>query len=195
MAEPTAQPIARTYAEFIDAIAARVAELNVSYEDIDEAAGFTTRYTGKLLSHGAMRSFGPMSFDTLMQVLGTAVVLVPDPTRAPVVTGSREVKGQLPGPVQHKRRIAREVLVLFKNHMGKIGRKGAKISAANRMLNRTAAMRRRIAKQAAKARWSKPRITEIKGAAAARARDTSAAKSPLSREPAARRRCAGTAER
>jgi hypothetical protein len=60
---------------------ARTAQLGISYETVDAIAGFTTRYTTKLLAEEPDRHMGVMAFDAMLHILAVKIVLIPDPEK------------------------------------------------------------------------------------------------------------------
>jgi hypothetical protein len=72
---------ASDYVGLRDAIRARVEQLNISRECLDEVAGLPAGYSGKLLSQGKakdVKRFGPLSLDLLLKATGLKLVLVDD---------------------------------------------------------------------------------------------------------------------
>jgi hypothetical protein len=77
----------RVFAEAVDytglvaALRRRCDELNVTFEQVDEVAGFCDRYTSKLLAPSArpIRKFGHVSLGVLLGALGLKLQLIEDP--------------------------------------------------------------------------------------------------------------------
>ena len=84
--------IARTYLELTDAIARRVVELNDQHLALDEKCALANGHTGKLLAAVPTKHYGPMSLDLHLQVLGLALMVIPDPARPPAIAATREFK-------------------------------------------------------------------------------------------------------
>jgi hypothetical protein len=139
---------------------ARADELNVSRTTLDEVAGLTPGHASKLLAPRPLKKLGNLTLGLLLQTMGLKLVVVEDPEaleriRAKLIP--REVPANvlsLPWAVRHG---AKHFLV-SKRWVRKIGRKGGEQRAKNLSPRR----RRAIARKAAKERWSKPRVTEIK---------------------------------
>jgi hypothetical protein len=137
----------------------RADELNVSRTTLDEAAGFTPGHASKLLSPRPLKNLGPVSLGLMLQVMGLKLVVVEDAEaleriRAKLIP--REIPANvlsLPWAVRHG---AKHFLV-SKRWVRKIGRKGGE----QRAKNLSPRQRSAIARKAAKARWSRPRVTEI----------------------------------
>jgi hypothetical protein len=72
--EPLA--VIRSYDQLVDAIRARVTQLQVSYETVTEVSGLPDRHINKLLC--GLKRFGPVSLGLTLSALGMAIVLVQD---------------------------------------------------------------------------------------------------------------------
>lgn len=170
MTEPAARIIAvfPDYLGLVTAIRARVGELGITYSTLDEIAGWHDGYSNKLLieepqlrgttkNTHSQRIMGVMAFDTILGSVGVKLALVED-VRATerIRNGSFYVRRKRPMPnsVGHEYIVQRKT----RENMSKMGLR----SAQGRMRKLTPSKRRRLAKQAAKARWSKPKITEVK---------------------------------
>jgi hypothetical protein len=68
------------YADLVGALRQRCDELDVTFEQVDEVAGFCDRYTSKLLAPSArpLRKFGHVSLGVLLASLGVRLLLVED---------------------------------------------------------------------------------------------------------------------
>jgi hypothetical protein len=138
----------------------RADELNVSRTTLDEAAGLTAGHASKLLAPRPLKKLGNLTLGLLLQTMGLKLVVVEDPEaleriRAKLIP--REVPANvlsLPWAVRHG---AKHFLV-SKRWVRKIGRKGGEQRAKNLSPRRRSA----IARKAAKARWSKPKLVEVK---------------------------------
>lgn len=62
--------------EIRQAVRTRITELGITYETVDEVAGFPARYTGKLLAEPPLRN---LSLDSMFALLG-AIALTPQLT-------------------------------------------------------------------------------------------------------------------
>lgn len=72
---------ARNYAGLRDAIRARVDQLNISRECLDEVAVLAPGYSGKVLSRGSSKNqkrIGPLSLDLLLAATGLRLIVVED---------------------------------------------------------------------------------------------------------------------
>jgi hypothetical protein len=135
--------VARSYAELCDAFVARMVELNVQHLALDHRCGLASGYTGKLLGPKPPKRYGPMSFDLHLQALGLALVVIPDPERQPLISDTREFMPRDTAAVLAARLQTREGHELLKEALRQAGRKGA-------------AKRRRLAREAAEAKWRHP---------------------------------------
>jgi hypothetical protein len=116
-------------------------------EAVDEYCGFAGGYTSKLLAPSTMRCFGPMSLDAMLSALGLTLIAVEDPRateRARQRLKRRTFAAYEPPPI---------VLRFSRAHYRRMARA--------RMQKVSPKRRSEIARQAAKKRWSRPRITEI----------------------------------
>jgi hypothetical protein len=155
VSEPRAILVARNYAELTDGIATRLAELRVDHLAVDDAAGLTSGHTGKLLAPDPTKNYGPKSLDAHLEALGLCLIVAVDPERSPRISDTRKIAGFVPNDVQHRRRSTRLAGELFAKFVHRNVKKAARASAANRMSNRSAAVRSQIARTAALARWSR----------------------------------------
>lgn len=69
-----AQPL--NYQELIGAIGARVVELNVAHEPLEQAMGLTGGHLGKLLGPGQVKRLGVDKMWDVLECIGVRVVLV-----------------------------------------------------------------------------------------------------------------------
>lgn len=137
-------------------------DLKITYEVASELGCLPDRYVEKLLSPNPTKSFGPMSFGALMWVSGIKILIVPDDQVREILVRNPKFSERKAGPNRHnashrmramKRRRKRPHLT---SEFGKIGR-------AHQLLTTTPAQRKSAARKAAKARWRKPRLVEVKG--------------------------------
>jgi hypothetical protein len=134
---------------------ARIAELDITYDSVDELAGFPARFTGKLLAEPPMRGLTVATMFALLGALALDPVIEPNNERLEKLRRRTEwMQTRRAGPqyrikmhdgVKHEPIVIR----LTPQHMAYIGTLG------NRSPKRTQAMRRRIARTAARARWAK----------------------------------------
>ena len=140
--------VAAHYREFIKLARARVAELGVSYDTVDEICGFPARYTAKLLCED--KTMSVFSFFTLARALALLPSFAHDETQLAVLH-------RHPEWLKYRRTAARfrsrpAGAIKFKNYRDfyrQIGRKGALAMHAKRI------RRQEAARIAAAARWSK----------------------------------------
>ncbi|MEK9281184.1 hypothetical protein MTR72_16440 [Bradyrhizobium sp. ISRA442] len=62
----------------ISALRDRADQLQISREEIDILAGFSDRYSGKLLGTNPCRTLGRMSMGPALEVLGVKLLLIED---------------------------------------------------------------------------------------------------------------------
>jgi hypothetical protein len=141
--------IARNYLELIDAIALRMIDLNVQHLLLDAKCGLAAGYTGKLLGPNPTKNYGPVSFDLHLQALGLRLIVEPDPDRPPALSDTREFRPRDPDVVLARRLETREGRELLREALRQAGRKG--VAKRRRM-----AIERRMAREAAEAKWRHP---------------------------------------
>lgn len=147
-------PPIRCYDDLIDAMRARVAELGITMQTLDELSGLQPGYSAKLLGPARIKTLGPMSFDALLGALALELVPQSDINAAQKMEARWEAR-ERPIPSVGKRlsmAAERRFTPLIAREMG---RRGGKKSAEIRMTEWPQEKRRRIAKKAAKARWRK----------------------------------------
>ena len=139
----------RSYDELVAALRARIGELNVTCESVDELAGLPTRYVSKLLAptRRPIRQFGRASLGPLLQCLGVKLVLALDDEGAFAKIRSRLLLVRHAGTaMQAVRRPSRRKY--FFEQPG-----AAVLARARQLLTQNVRRRRAIAKTAAHARW------------------------------------------
>ncbi len=155
MTEPRQIATVRDYDGLIEALRARALEIGATREAIDEVGGLQKGYAAKVLAPSAVKGLGRMSMGPVLGALGLMLVVVED-VAAMAKYSSRLGIGQrayMLNGVQN-----RPIILKFsRRHMRKLG----KLSAAGRMKKMPKWKRSRVARQAAKARWRKPRVVEI----------------------------------
>lgn len=140
----------RTYDDLHAVLRARVAELGVTREALDEIAGLPRGYTGKILGHGQVKRVGPISLEPLLTALGLKLVAVDDEEAiarfGPVVEQHRTVRPRNfeLGPEVERR--ARELM-----HERAVSGGRARASKL------TPEQRRQQASAAARGRWKRKR--------------------------------------
>jgi hypothetical protein len=142
---------ATDYHELIAAFRNRAAELQVSGETIDEVAGLPCRYAAKLLGPNAVRRVGAISLGPLLGALGIKLVVVEDENAL------RQLGSRLKKRNSNLVRAGSVHVVLTDRFMRKI----RKIGGANSRKYLGKRKVKQLARKAARARWSKPRIVEV----------------------------------
>jgi hypothetical protein len=149
--------IIRTYAEFTDAIHARIIELRIPHLDVDRVAGLATGHTGKLVGPRPRKFYGPISFDNHLAALGLMLVMQPDPDRPPRITNTRKLNIANTEAASVSRRLTRQAHEAITEMLRRNGRIGGRKSAAGRMKKLSARERSRIGRRNIKTRWNKRR--------------------------------------
>lgn len=148
----------RTYEEFHAALRARADELGVSRETIDELGCLTDGHASKLLAPNPIKIIGRVSFGPMLQALGLMLLIVEDPEalartiRKGAKRDDKMVRYAKPSGIDGRSRILRrKVKLALHNHMSALGRSGGRA----RMAQASPSVRRRLARTAAKVRWSR----------------------------------------
>lgn len=142
----------RSMDEVVAAMRARKDELNLPAEVIDDLAGLPTRYTAKVLAK--MKSPGYISLGPMLETLGLALQVVEDPDalkrmRPRYSYRKRPASKAASMPPQIVLTPQNEAKIALHARMKSLAILGGK-ARAGRLGKRA---RRRIAKQAAEARW------------------------------------------
>ena len=158
------------YATLMRTLRARVAELGITHETLDDLAGFQSGYASKLLCDPPMKRLGPITLHIMFGALAMRQQLVHD----------EEAYGRLQHRLERRLkprmlRARRTTVHLTPDFMRRI----AILGNAARTKKLSPAKRSRLARKAAKARWAKPRVTEVRGPATCSAAQGDTA--PLSR--------------
>jgi hypothetical protein len=144
--------VVRNYSDLHRALRARVEQLNISRETIDEIAGFQPFYAAKLLAPKPHRKLGHMSFDAMLGALGCRLLLVEEDAATLARLRPRWVQRNVSQVRSASTTASIEaepgVKALF---MRTIATLGGKARAQQLSDKRRAA----IARRAARARWSK----------------------------------------
>lgn len=166
-AEPRQLAECRTFEALRKAFRRRIDELGITYETVDHIAGFTTRYTSKLMSPDLPMNMGIISMETMLGVLGLKLLVVED-ADALALVASRHLERQRP-PTRSALRPPFERVVLNGIFMSTIGHLGGKKSAEKR---RTAVSRKKALSEQNRRnvlkRWRTPIVTEITPAESSR---------------------------
>jgi hypothetical protein len=134
-----------SYEGMLEAIRARVNELQIQGERFDDYAGLPTGYLSKLIGARPVRRLGMVSFAPVLAGLGLKCQFVEDQA------ATERLKNHVaPRNGSYVRADATHVVLTFR-FMQKIGRKGAQA----RVDNSTKQQRQQWARHAAIARWRK----------------------------------------
>jgi hypothetical protein len=146
---------ATTYSEFVDAVRARVTELGIGYERIDDLAGFQAGYTAKLLGPARVKHFGEWSFTTMLNTLGLAIIIVEDKPLTELMRHRWTKAGRLSTADARQPSIAlvKRVKPAVLSEMGRAG-------GRNRQANLGPEGRKRFAQTIAFKRWGRPNWRE-----------------------------------
>jgi hypothetical protein len=127
----------------------RFEALEISRATIDAVAGLTDGYAGKLLAMPPIKRFGHTSLFPTLQVAGLRLVLIEDED---ALARTRKLRKRVRNQVRCKPAGATRTLAASRPAvLRELATKGGKA----RMANLTSAARRRLAKAAAQARWSR----------------------------------------
>jgi hypothetical protein len=150
--------VARDYHELHQLLRNRADELNVSRSTLDSAGLLADGHASKILSPGKQKILGPVTTGLILQVLGLQLLVVED----------LEALGRIkPKLVPRETTVPERALrwgkagnhIVSKRWVRRIAREGGRARA----LALTPKQRSASARKAAKARWSKPRLVEVKG--------------------------------
>lgn len=155
------QVVIGDYPALLQAMRDRVAELGITHETLDAIAGFQSGYSGKLLCNPPIKRLGPITLHMMIGALSWVQIFRHDEYAFQHMRHRYEqrVRPAVLAPASK--------ILLTQDYLQRIGRMGG--NARNDKLN--PAKRSRIARRAAKARWRKPRVVEIKGGKAKRIRE------------------------
>jgi hypothetical protein len=147
---------ATDYDGLIAAIRNRAAELQVAGETLDEISGLPNRYCAKLIGPKPIRRLGAISLGPSLGALALKLIVVEDSEAL------RRVAGRL--RKRDSRRVRNSVVHVTrtKREFQKMGRIGGPLSRTYMSKERAS----EIGRKAAQARWSKPRVAQVKGSAA-----------------------------
>jgi len=147
------------YAQLLDAIRLRVAELGISYDLIDEFAGLADGYFSKLMCDPPIKRMGSMTLFLVLQTLGLQVVLAND-VKALARTQKRFKKRGAPHHTQGK--LAGQAAThLYQDFLFLRAQKGG-LARAAKVSYREAS---RLGRRGAKLRWAKARASAAAQAA------------------------------
>src|SRR5262249_28865504 len=138
------------YAGLLAALRARAQALGASREELSEIAGLPARYANKLLALIPMKRFGATSLGPMLGALGAMLVLVEDEemiARLGKRIAPRAVKPADTGDAIPAKKVRR------KRHHLKGASDWGRMMRARQLLGQTYRERRRLAKNAIRARW------------------------------------------
>jgi hypothetical protein len=133
------------YPGLLAALRARVAELNVAGERLDELAGLPRGYFQKLLGSRPVKRIGMRSLGDIFGALALKAQLVEDPE------AFARVAGRLKPRKQHQIRSGAVHLTLTRRFYRKIGLIGGRLSRSKMSRQRAS----ELGRKAAMARWAK----------------------------------------
>lgn len=171
MTEPRQIAVVRSYDELLAVMRQRVGELGINYAILDDITKFTDTYSTKILGHGGItrsrdgngklkrgtqRGLSPQAFDAYVQALCFDLVAVENPERV------RKVKAWLAAKLEGREGSIRE-LPMRRIRLATWLFTPKKSIWLNKMRKDKLSPEQRSesARTAARARWQKPRITEI----------------------------------
>jgi hypothetical protein len=158
MAAPVTAPLlVRNEEELLDAIRARLIEVNITYETLDCVAVLPERYSSKLLCRPPIKHAGALTLWNILGTLGFEISLVA--TDVPQHLRDRmTAREQAPQSAGSKPRIYFNLTHRF---MRKIGRLGGQRSGEARRARASAKQAvSEMKRRAALKRWHKPEISE-----------------------------------
>lgn len=138
----------RSYDDLIAAFRARKAEIGLSNEDSDRLGGLTPGHTNKLLGPTGTRKLGPVTLDVLLELYAVELVMVVN------VDAARRMEARWERRDERAVRVDASVISRTLVEKAKpviFSEIGAQLREARKKIKPST--RRRIARQAARARW------------------------------------------
>lgn len=137
-----------SYDELIDALRMVMVERRLTVSTLDYLTGLQSGYSGKLLGLGQVKRLGPISMGLVLQALGVKLLVVEDTATLKKMQKQYEQRER---PARDAYRVSTALIervtpTLFRNLAVKATEARKRIPSSTR---------RRIARQAAKARWGK----------------------------------------
>lgn len=146
--------IVRDYAGLMTVLRARSDRLGVTRETLDAVTGLQSGYCSKLLAPVPIRNLGETSLGPILSALGLMIVVVEDPAMMAKYS-SKLAKRRAKKPDAHA------AMLTLKRRKPRGVWKGDKlwgrVMTSRRLLTMSPMRRKRIARQAARARWGKPK--------------------------------------
>ena len=163
MARLSAAPTAVCALHVREAARARIAELGITYDTVDAIAGFTTRYTSKLLSEPPAREFTVESMFALLGAIALMPTLQPDNKRLERLEKRPDWKLVARDGVQYRIRMLavrkhRPVTSHQSQELRELVTRLGGLARARKLGKRR---RRQIARAAAAARWAKREMDKV----------------------------------
>lgn len=151
MSEPI---VIRCYDDLIDAMRARVAEIGITMEMLDELTGLQSGYCAKLLGPARIKTLGVLSFNLLMEAMALQFEPQTDMAKARELEARWEGR-ERPAAIQpakaSKKALQRFRPIILQEHFKAIAHLGAKARSAGM----TPRQRKGMARKAAIARAKK----------------------------------------
>lgn len=147
--------VVRDPLELVQAFRARADLLDLPRELIDDLAGLARGHSSKLLATPPIKGIGPITMFPLAGALGFSIALIEDERRM-VRINAIPRSGYKRRPFAQEWRNAKALSIMLE-----MAKTYGRIGATERNKNTSADKRSRIARKAAKARWRKPKLTEI----------------------------------
>jgi hypothetical protein len=132
------------YSDFMQALRARVNELQIQGDSFCEFAGLARGYLSKLLTIRSVRRVGLQSMGPLLSAMGVKLQMVEDPA------GTARLRRLPPRNLSYVRAMPADACIVLTPRMLKRIRR---LGGQARMAQLTAKQRRELARKAALARW------------------------------------------
>lgn len=153
--------VARHYAEVVAACRKRLAELEITHETLDAIAGLQSGYAGKLLCEPPIKRMGPLTMFLVFEALGMQVAFQED-TAALGRVKTRLVRRMFARRI-HGRSVHKPMTIVLQPDILAKGRRRGGENSRKYMSRRQA---KRLAREAARIRWSKARAADTSAKAA-----------------------------
>ena len=138
------------------ALRERKAELEITFNTLDEVAGFTSGHASKLLAPRPLKNIGGTTLGLMLQGLGVQLIMEEDPEAMERIS-AKLTKSKLPPVVLAVKNGRGRTRLVSKRFMRKIAPSGGRA----RMEKMTAKQRSAHGKRAIRMRWRKPKLIEI----------------------------------
>lgn len=145
-------------------------ELSTSYRVVNDIAGMAEGHVEKLLQPKPSKNIGPVTFGPLLGALGIKILVVIDePALASLRRHSRFQSRRHDAPSRHTSKNVRKAQAKRRRSKA-LPPERARLIRGLATLKMTPQQRTASARHAARMRWKKPRLVELKGKAAEQAR-------------------------